>query len=246
MDMKRYGPESKPAGARRAVMRLAAAIWPVEGRHAMDAPLGFLPAPLCRTCALPVEIDLGADTRCAACTAAPPAWSRAAAPLAYDDTTRPMILGLKHAGHRDRLRLAGRWMTDAAGDMLETADRLVPVPLHPMRLAARGFNQSLWLAASVSRASGVPLATHWLKRKRRTPSQSGLNARARARNVQGAFHVPERRHAGIRGRRLVLVDDVYTTGATLSACARELKRAGAANVDILVLARVVRPEVLTI
>jgi ComF family protein len=231
---------------RHMIRRLAAAIWPEAGRHDGRAALGFLAGPLCRHCALPVEIDLADDTVCPACIASPPAWNRAAAPLAYDDTTRPLILALKHGGSRDRLKLAGRWMREAGGDMLDSADLLVPVPLHRTRLAARGFNQSLWLAAAVSRASGVPLATHWLKRKRRTPSQAGLNTSARARNVQGAFSVPDRRKSRIRGKRLVLIDDVYTTGATLTACTRELKRAGAANVDILVLARVVRPETLPI
>lgn len=231
---------------RHMIRRLAAVIWPEAGRHDGRSTLGFLAGPLCRQCALPVEIDLADDTVCPACIASPPAWNRAAAPLAYDDTTRPLILALKHGGSRDRLKLAGRWMREAGGDMLDSADLLVPVPLHRTRLAARGFNQSLWLAAAVSRASGVPLATHWLKRKRRTPSQAGLNTTARARNVQGAFSVPDRRKSRLEGKRLVLIDDVYTTGATLTACTRELKRAGAANVDILVLARVVRPETLPI
>jgi len=244
--MKPLQGDAKRPAAGRVLRRLASGVWPEEGRYSTRAALGFLAGPLCRRCALPVEIDLGPDTACPACTASPPAWNRAAAPLAYDDTTRPLILALKRGGNRDRLKHAGRWMREAAGDMLETADMLVPVPLHRMRLAARGFNQSLWLAAAVSRASAVPLAIHWLKRKRRTPSQAGLNSAARARNVRGAFHVPDKHKDRIRGRRLVLIDDVYTTGAVLTACTRELRRAGAANVDILVLARVVRPETLPI
>lgn len=140
----------------------------------------------------------------------------------------------------------GAWMARAGRPLLAEADLLVPVPLHYRRLASRGHNQSGWLAAAVSRASGVPARMDVLRRTRPTPSQAGLAARARRRNVEGAFGVRSSRSKLVDGRRIILVDDVLTTGATLTACTRALHKAGAASVDVLVLARVVRDEDVTI
>jgi ComF family protein len=130
-------------------------------------------------------------------------------------------------------------MTAAGADVLSDADALVPVPLHWRRLWARRFNQSAALAQVVARASGVPVAHEALKRVKPTQQQVGLSQAERARNVQGAFRVPEAGRIHVAGRRLVLVDDVLTSGATVDVCARALLRAGAANVDVLVFARVV-------
>lgn len=233
-------------GRRRWLGRLSRVVWPERVATDFAELPTFLTGPRCRLCTRPVEIDLGRQTVCAPCTADPPPWSEAGAPLAYDDTTRAMILSFKHGGRRESLASFGRWMAREAGEMLETADLLVPVPLHALRLAGRGFNQSVWLAASVSKVSGVPMAVHALKRRRRTVSQGGLNGTARARNVTGAFSVSNRARKRLAGRRVILIDDVYTTGATLVACARELKRAGVSHISVLVLARVVRDEHVTI
>ena len=123
---------------------------------------------------------------------------------------------------------------------------LVKVPLHYTRLVMRGFNQSGWLAQAIGAGTGRRVAVDALVRTRRTPSQAGLACRARRRNVSGAFKVRASRAAAIEGKRVQLVDDVLTTGATLSACTRALKRAGARHVDVLVLARVVRETDITI
>jgi ComF family protein len=130
-------------------------------------------------------------------------------------------------------------MATAGGELLADADALVPVPLHWRRLWARRFNQSTALAKAVGQASGLPVAHEALKRVKATPQQVGLSRNERALNVQGAFRVPDDGRVEVTGRRLVLVDDVLTSGATVDACARCLLRAGAANVDVLVLARVV-------
>src|SRR5690606_13516077 len=135
--------------------------------------------------------------------------------------------------------LFGRWLVRAGAELLADADRLVPVPLYRSRLWWRRFNQSALLAQNISRLSGVPADCFVLKRVRRTASQVGLSAKQRRRNVAGAFKVDPLRRDGIRGRRIVVVDDIVTTGATADACARVLKRAGAARVDVLALARVV-------
>jgi ComF family protein len=157
--------------------------------------------------------------------------------------TRRRALGLSFK-YGDRLDLApmmGQWMARAGRELLEGADALLPVPLHWHRLWSRRFNQSATLAGSVSRASGVPVLHEAIKRVRATPQQVGLSKTERADNVQGAFRVPPEHKAQVAGRRLVLVDDVLTSGATVDTCARALLRAGAAHVDVLVFARVVAP-----
>jgi ComF family protein len=137
--------------------------------------------------------------------------------------------------------MMGRWASQAGRDLLADADALIPVPLHWRRQWRRRFNQSAMLAAAVSAESGVPIAAGALKRVKATAQQVGLTRAERATNVQGAFRVPEEGRASVLRRRLVLVDDVLTSGATVEGCARALLRAGAANVDVLVFARVADP-----
>ena len=132
----------------------------------------------------------------------------------------------------------GRWISRAGRELLAEADALVPVPLHWRRLWARRFNQSACSRRPYPRQSGVPVADDALKRVKATAQQVGLSRAERAANVQGAFRVPAEGKAAVAGRRLILVDDVLTSGATVDACARALLRAGAANVDVLVFARV--------
>jgi ComF family protein len=169
----------------------------------------------------------------------PPAYRRARAAVRYDEVARTLVHGLKYSDRLDLAPMLGRWMALAGSALLAGADGLVAVPLHWRRLWARRFNQSAALAAIISAASGVPLAHAALKRVRSTAQQVGLSQTERAVNVQGAFRVPDRGRTEVIGRRLVLVDDVLTSGATIDACARTLLRAGAANVDVLVFAQVV-------
>lgn len=210
------------------------------------AALGFLNGTGCRACAVPLDSDLGEVSLCGACAAKPPVWDAARAALEYDDTSRKPILDLKRAGRRDGLSVFAQWMALAGRDVLEDADLIVPVPLHYRRLASRGFNQSAWLGAALSRRTGVPLSVDALVRRRPTPSQGGLTARERHKNVRGAFQLRPSRRQQVEGARIVLVDDVYTTGATLSACTRALKKGKARHVSVLVLARVVRASDVTI
>ncbi|MEM0986203.1 MAG: ComF family protein [Pseudomonadota bacterium] len=193
-----------------------------------------------------MEIDLGETVTCAACTAKPPLWNRARAALAYDDGSRRIVLDLKRAGRRDGLKLIASWMTQAGRDLLDDTDLIIPVPLHYTRLVQRGYNQAGWLAQGVGRASGVPVRVAALKRTRATPSQGFLTSRQRRKNVSGAFAVRKRYQTLVSGARIVLIDDVLTTGATLKSCVRALKSAGAASVDVLVLCRVVRERDVTI
>lgn len=186
----------------------------------------FLDDPLCAACGFPFDWPPGEGAVCGPCAARAPAFDTARSAFVYAPESRRLILSLKHGGRVDGLAAFGGWMHRAGRDMLAEADSLVPVPLHPRRLRQRRFNQSLLLAQSVARLSGVACDAHILMRRRR--------------NVAGAFAVREAAKPRIKDVRLILIDDVYTTGATLEACARALKRAGAARVDALTLARVVR------
>jgi ComF family protein len=157
----------------------------------------------------------------------------------YDDVARTLVHAFKYGDRLDLAPMIGRWMGRAGHELFEGADALVPVPLHWRRLWTRRFNQSGALAEAISRESGVPVAHVALRRVKATAQQVGLSRKDRARNVQGAFSVDAAGKAQIAGRRLILIDDVLTSGATTDACARALLRAGAAQVDVLVFARVV-------
>lgn len=244
---------------RRGLRRVADAIWPqtslVTGREIAGpgvlepeywAKLKFLTGAMCARCGVPFEIEVEPDQVCPACIARPPIYDRARAAVEYGDISRDITLALKHGGRRDGLSTLAGWMATAGADLLPAADMLVPVPLHYMRLVRRGFNQSVWLAAALSRRTGIPTRVDILHRRRHTPIQGGLSPDARRRNVQGAFRVPKRHHRRINQKRILLIDDVLTTGATAQACARALKSGGAANVDVLTLTRVAGPRTLPI
>lgn len=206
----------------------------------------FITDPVCNRCGVPQDYDAGPEAECPACMARPPRWGRARAAFVYDEVSRRPVLDLKRAGRRDGLEILAGWMLQSGYQLAEEADLIVPVPLHYTRLVTRGFNQSAWLAQAIGQAAGRRVCVDALKRTRRTPSQAGLSTRARRRNVTGAFDVRRARRKLVEGRHVLLVDDVLTTGATLNACVRALKRAGARQIDVPVLARVVRATDVTI
>ena len=193
-------------------------------------------------CGLPFEIDPGADTLCAACFAKPRDFDCARAIFAYDDASKPLILAFKHGDRLEHAPAFARWLERAGRDLLADAELIVPVPLHRWRLWKRRYNQAAVLAARLARLTGLPHAPLLLERRRATPSQGVAgSAKARRRNVLGAFRVRPEEQPRLRNRNVLVVDDVFTTGATVEACARALKRAGAARVHVVSLARVVRP-----
>jgi ComF family protein len=170
----------------------------------------------------------------------PPSYDRARAAVRYDEVARALVHALKYGDRLDLAPTMGRWMARAGRELLQDCDALVPVPLHWRRLWARRFNQSAALAQVIAAdRSGIAVAHSALARIKSTLQQVGLSKSQRAENVQGAFRVPTERRSEVAGRRLILVDDVMTSGATAEACARALLRAGAARVDVLVFARVV-------
>jgi ComF family protein len=205
----------------------------------------FLDGAGCACCGVPFAVDLGTDSLCAACMARRPAYDSARALLSYDEASRGAVLALKHADRLDLVPGFARWLARVGRGQLGDSDVVVPVPLHPFRLWRRRYNQSAELARRLADDFSLEAAPLALARTRATASQGAMpSARARRKNVQSAFRVvrPEQ----VTGRRVLLVDDVLTTGATAEACTRALRRAGAAKVHVLALARVVRATDVTI
>ena len=198
----------------------------------------FLDDPVCDGCGLAMPFDSGALQHCPACQARPRAFSRARAACVYDEHSRDLILKLKHADRTDLSGLFALWLSRAAAPLLEQADAVVPVPMHPIRLLKRRYNQAAEIARPLARSCGLVYLADALIRQRDTVSQGGKSASGRRRNVAAAFVAPESRRHRVIGRRIVLVDDVLTTGATAEGCARALKAAGAAEVTLAVVARV--------
>ena len=201
--------------------------------------LSLIEKPYCARLGIPFTYDPGPGLLSMEAIADPPAYDRARAAVRYDDVARALVLSFKYGDRLDLAPMMGRWMARAGRELLDGADALLPVPLHWRRLWARRFNQAAALAGAISKNSGVAVMHGGIKRVRATPQQVGLSKTERADNVQGAFQVPAEMKAQVAGKRLVLIDDVLTSGATADTCARVLLRAGAAHVDVLVFARVV-------
>lgn len=211
---------------------------PLAGGIAADAwnRIRFLDGPVCDGCGAPFEFDTG--VRCAACLAKPRAFDAARAACLYDETSRDPILKLKHADRLDLAPMFARWLSRTARELIDEADAIVPVPLHPFRLLGRRYNQAAEVARPLAAMTGTPYLPDVLVRRRATATQAGRSGSGRRRNVAGAFEVPERKRKLVDGLRILLIDDVLTTGATAEGCARALKAAGAARVDLAVIARV--------
>ncbi|MBU1324092.1 MAG: ComF family protein [Alphaproteobacteria bacterium] len=200
----------------------------------------FLEDPVCDGCGAAFEHDGGAfaQTRCAACAAQPYVFARTRAACVYDDASRQVILRLKHGDQQQFAPLFARWLERAAAPLLADCDAIVPVPLHRLRLLSRRFNQAAEIARPLARAADRQFLPDALVRTARTDSQGGKSARGRRLNVKSAFSVTSAGARAVHGRRLLLVDDVLTTGATAEACTRALLAAGARAVDLAVVARV--------
>jgi ComF family protein len=244
----------RAAGAARAALRRVLDIAlpslcpacrePVAGRGLCPScwsKLSFITRPYCERLGTPFVYDPGPGILSMEAIADPPSYHRARAAVRFDEISRALVHSLKYGDRLDLAPMMGRWLCQAGTEVLGEADALIPVPLHWRRLWARRFNQSAMLAAVVSSQTGVPVVSGALKRVKPTAQQVGLSRTERAANVQGAFQVPPDRKQAVTGRRLVLVDDVLTSGATVDGCARALLRAGAANVDVLIFARVAEP-----
>lgn len=217
---------------------------PVEGTGVIAAAawsdLAFIDDPVCDRCGAPFAHDFGPGAVCAACIAEPPDFDSARAAVVYGESAHKLIVSFKYSDRTDLTPLFARWLARAGAPLLAPDVLLVPAPLHRSRLLSRRYNQAAALANALARLTGLAVEPMLLKRTRATPPQASLPREARRRNVAGAFAVRREKAAIAAGRRIILIDDVLTTGATLSASARALKKAGAANVAALVIARVAR------
>ena len=205
------------------------------------ASIDFIAPPICARLGVPLPYDTGEPSLSAAAIASPPVYDRARAVARYSETMRDLIQGFKYRDRQEGVALFSRWLAHAGAELLGDAELIVPVPLYRSRLWRRRFNQSAMLAQGLARLTEIPADCFVLRRVRRTASQVGLTAEQRVRNVAGAFKIDPKRATEIKGKNVVVIDDVITTGATAEACARVLKRAKAARVDVLALARVVEP-----
>ena len=201
--------------------------------------LRFLGPPWCARCHLPFDYERGSDVECGTCLASPPRHAGINAAVAYGDVSRKLALQLKYGGH---LALAETMARHMVRRLPDNADLLVPVPLHRWRLWRRGFNQAALMARTIGRMGTIPVDIDVLERHRRTIVLRELSGRQRMRAVAGAFRVAKDRRRRVAGRNVVLVDDIYTSGATANACVGTLLGAGAATVSILCWARVLESE----
>lgn len=206
------------------------------------AALSFITAPYCDACGFPFDFSVpkgAGETLCAACLADRPPYKHARAALVYNDASRDFILGFKHGDQIHSVVAMVPWLKQAGADLLAEADVIAPVPLHRWRLLRRRYNQAAIIGRAMAAASGKSFVPDALTRTRATPTQGHLKARERAQNVKHAFAVHPKRN--FAGKKILLVDDVYTTGATVNECVKVLLKAGAAEVSVLTLARVVKP-----
>jgi ComF family protein len=199
--------------------------------------LNFIQDPFCPTCGLPYSSREQAHHVCASCLMEPPSFTVARSALYYDDASRKLILTFKHADRTLLAPLLTQWLIQCAPNTLHDADYIIPVPLHRWRLLKRRYNQSAELARLLSKKLGIAYAPHMLRRRRNTDSQGHKNKTQRRKNVRGAFHILPHHKTQLAGKHVIVIDDVYTTGATLESCAKTLCHAGVTQITVLTLAR---------
>lgn len=234
----------------RPLMRLVDFVYPpgcvvcgiATGRHRGLCPkcwagVRFIERPYCEVLGVPFSHDLGPGILSAEAIANPPPFDRLRSAAFHDEAIRNLVHGLKYRDRTDLAPMMAEWMLRAGDGVVEECDAILPVPLHRTRLVSRKFNQAAELGRHLARQSGKPLLPATLVRIKRTRQQVGLGAKAREDNVRGAFAVAKGRENEVTGKRLILVDDVYTTGATVAAATRALRKAGAADITVLTFAR---------
>tara|TARA_B100000508_G_scaffold51641_1_gene40095 strand:+ start:1847 stop:2602 length:756 start_codon:yes stop_codon:yes gene_type:complete len=210
------------------------------------AGLRFISQPQCDRCGIPFDFEHDVQERgegadCAACLREPPIYNKARSALVYDEASRELILPFKHGDKTHFILGFLPWLKQTGGMILEEVDLIMPVPLHRWRLLQRRFNQAGIMASYLSKEVGKSCCLDGLQRVRSTPTQGHMRAKERKKNVKRAFAVNHKYTDMIKGKRICLIDDVYTTGATVNECAQTLLNAGAIYVDVLTLARVVKP-----
>lgn len=204
--------------------------------------LAFISAPICPVLGLPFSHDPGPGALSAEALADPPPFDRARSAVVYNDKARALVGHMKYRDHTELAHLCARVMAGAGAELMGKDGLLVPVPLHHLRQWRRRYNQSAELARGLARLTGLPVSYTLLRRRKRTRAQVGLDAKQRARNVAGAFRVDPGEASEQAGRRLIMIDDVITTGATVRALAQVARRSGFDRIDVLSFARVVNSD----
>lgn len=200
----------------------------------------FISDPMCDCCGLPFDYDIGSNALCANCMQTRPLYTHARAAFRYDEYSRRLVTRLKYSDQTQLANIYGAWLAKAGADLIAGSDIIIPVPLHYFRFVQRRFNQSALLAQAVSKKTKVKNISNGLKRIRHTTPQTGLTKTQRKDNVKGAFVVNPRYAASIKGKNILLIDDVLTTGSTIEQCTKTLLKAGAMQVNVLTLARALK------
>lgn len=207
--------------------------------------LNFIAEPQCQRCGFPFDFDDGSAKEgniCAACHKTPPSYAYARSALVYDDVSRHIILGFKHGDQTHAVASFMPWLLRAGDEILAQSDYLVPVPLHRWRMVRRRYNQAGIITQFLSKETKIPAFLGLIERSRATVTQGHLNVAERQRNIKNAFIISDAYKDKIKNKNICLIDDVFTTGATVNECTKILLKAGAASVNILTLARVVKPQ----
>jgi ComF family protein len=209
------------------------------------AQLNFISDPQCYKCGYPFDFDSGGSKDgniCAGCHKNPPVFNYARSALVYDDTSRNIILGFKHGDQTQSVPSFLPWLLRAGEEILAQSDYFVPVPLHRWRILRRRYNQAGLIAQYLSKETGIDCFMDLIDRHKATVTQGHLKTNERQKNVRNAFGIAEKHGKKIRNKHICLIDDVLTTGATVNECTKILLKCGAASVNILTLARVVKPQ----
>lgn len=204
--------------------------------------LHFIKSPICARTGVPLPFDLGPESVSLSAMRFPSAYDRARSALIYNGTARQLIHKFKFHNRPEIAALLTPWLQTCGQDFLQDADYLIPVPLHLFRIVSRRYNQSAELARMLSQSSGVPMKVEWLRRVKKTSQQVGMTRDMRRKNLKNAIEVKPNKVAALAGKNIILIDDVITTGSTVTACAKTLRKAGVARIDVLSVARVVMHE----
>ena len=202
----------------------------------------FITEPFCYKCGLPFSFALGAGALCGECLKKSPAYTQARSVFRYEENSKSQVLAFKYYDKTQLAPVFGTWLARAGADFVPKAEAIIPVPLHYWRLLKGRYNQAALLADALAKRIHVPVLPDTLERQHATPTQAGLTRRQREENMQGVFTVPPKKRGALKGKSVILVDDVMTTGATLNACASALNDAGVVDVYALTLACAVIAE----
>lgn len=206
--------------------------------------LSFITTPFCTACGIPLAFEVAKGTICASCAQTAPPFDKARSALIYNDDSKSIILRFKHADQTHAVHSFTPWLMRAGHEFMDDSEIIVPVPLHRYRLLKRRYNQAALIGHALARQTGISCIPDMLCRQRPTPSQGHLKFGERRKNVKNAFAVNPYHKQALKGRSVLLIDDVYTTGATIKECTKTLKKNGAGKVYVLTLARVVRSDIL--